>query len=79
MKTVRVPISPYLSRLLTVSSRLDKWNEFVPIPKEKTLEAAETKLKDKTKFLTFIRRALAWDPNDRPTAKELLQDSWLTN
>ncbi|KAI8650944.1 Protein kinase domain-containing protein [Fusarium keratoplasticum] len=56
-----------------------KWDEFVPIPKEKTLEAVETKLKDKTKFLPFIRRALAWDPNDRPTAKELLQDPWLTS
>ncbi|UPK99892.1 hypothetical protein LCI18_010827 [Fusarium solani-melongenae] len=56
-----------------------KWDEFVPIPEEKTLEAAETKLKDKTKFLAFLRRALAWDPNDRPTAKELLQDPWLTS
>lgn len=56
---------------------LDKWDEFVPIPEEKTLEAAETKLKDKAKFLAFMRRALAWDPNDRPTAKELLKDPWL--
>ncbi|KAM6511930.1 hypothetical protein FALCPG4_016917 [Fusarium falciforme] len=56
-----------------------KWDEFVPIPKEKTLEVSETKLKDKTKFLAFIRRALTWDPNDRPTAKELLQDPWLSS
>ncbi|KAI8712043.1 Protein kinase domain-containing protein [Fusarium sp. LHS14.1] len=55
------------------------WDEFVPIPKEKTLDAAETKLEDKTKFLAFMRRALAWDPNDRPTAKELLQDPWLSS
>ncbi|RTE69519.1 hypothetical protein BHE90_016103 [Fusarium euwallaceae] len=54
-----------------------KWDEFVPIPKEKTLEALESKLEDKTKFLAFMRRALSWDPNDRPTAKELLQDPWL--
>jgi serine/threonine protein kinase len=49
----------------------------VPIPKEKILEAAETKLENNTKFLQFIRRALSWDPDARPTAKELLQDPWL--
>ncbi|ODA80587.1 hypothetical protein RJ55_03546 [Drechmeria coniospora] len=54
------------------------WGEFVPIPKERTLEAAETKLKDSAKFLRFIRRALTWDPDTRPTAKQLLQDPWLT-
>ncbi|KAK7227924.1 hypothetical protein V2G26_000094 [Clonostachys chloroleuca] len=54
-----------------------KWGDFVPIPAEKTLEASETKLTDKTKFLQFIRRALTWDPNERPTAKKLLQDPWL--
>ncbi|KAI1132537.1 kinase-like domain-containing protein [Nemania abortiva] len=53
------------------------WGEFVPIPTEKTLEASETKLEDKSKFLQFIRRALAWDPNKRPTARELLMDPWL--
>ncbi|EFY88140.1 protein kinase, putative [Metarhizium acridum CQMa 102] len=53
------------------------WGDFVPIPSEKTLEAAETKLKDKTKFLQFMRRTLAWDPKIRPTAKELMMDPWL--
>jgi serine/threonine-protein kinase SRPK3 len=51
----------------------------VPIPKEKSLEAAETKLEDNTKFLRFIRRALAWDPDAWPTARELLQDPWLAD
>ncbi|VUC36261.1 unnamed protein product [Clonostachys rosea] len=54
-----------------------KWGEFVPIPTGRTLEAAETKLKDNAKFLAFIRRALTWDPKKRPTAKELLKDPWL--
>ncbi|KKY21607.1 putative protein kinase domain-containing protein [Phaeomoniella chlamydospora] len=54
-----------------------KWGEFVPIPKGKTLEVGETKLKNNTRFLQFIRRALHWDPSKRPTAKELLQDPWL--
>ncbi|GAB0135269.1 hypothetical protein EsDP_00003614 [Epichloe bromicola] len=53
------------------------WGGFVPIPREKTLEAAETKLGDKTKFLQFMRRSLTWDPAMRPTARELLCDPWL--
>lgn len=54
-----------------------KWIEFVPIPKERTLDSQEDKLEDKTLFLNFIRRALTWDPEQRPTARELLQDPWL--
>ncbi|KAG6031391.1 hypothetical protein E4U41_007583 [Claviceps citrina] len=53
------------------------WTDFVPIPWERTLEARETKLQDKKKFLQFMRRALAWDPSDRPTARDLLADPWL--
>lgn len=64
-------------RLLTDHVRSGNWGEFVPIQTEKTLEAVETKLQDKTKLLKFIRRALTWDPEERPTAKELLQDPWL--
>ncbi|EGY16835.1 protein kinase domain-containing protein [Verticillium dahliae VdLs.17] len=54
-----------------------KMGESVPIPREKTLEAAEAKIRDNTKFLQFIRRALTWDPKARPTAKELLGDRWV--
>ncbi|KAF1817290.1 kinase-like protein [Eremomyces bilateralis CBS 781.70] len=32
---------------------------------------------DKTRFLRFIRRMLCWDPDARPTAKELVHDPWL--
>ncbi|KAG6018178.1 hypothetical protein E4U43_007261 [Claviceps pusilla] len=53
------------------------WHGIVPIPWEKTMEAAETKLEDKSKFLQFMRRTLAWDPSKRPTARELLDDPWL--
>lgn len=35
-------------------------------------------LDQKKDFLRFIRRALAWRPEDRPTTKELLQDPWWT-
>lgn len=42
------------------------------------MEALETRLQDKAGFLGFLRRALAWMPEDRATAKELLRDPWLT-
>lgn len=66
-------------RLVTnsASAHAGNWGGFVPVPSEKTLDAAETKLKDKTKFLRFMRRVLAWDPKMRPTAKELMTDPWL--
>jgi serine/threonine-protein kinase SRPK3 len=69
--------SPWLIRNDVDSAITGKWGDFVPIPSQRTLENTETKLKDNVKFLRFIRRALAWDPDHRPTAKELLQDPWL--
>lgn len=32
---------------------------------------------EKSLFLTFIRRMLQWLPEDRSTARELLEDPWL--
>lgn len=52
-------------------------SKFVPIPAAKTLEAMERKLETHAQFVRFIRRALTWEPNKRPTAKELLNDRWL--
>ncbi|ODM20524.1 hypothetical protein SI65_03577 [Aspergillus cristatus] len=54
------------------------WSGLAPIPHDRILEALETRLEDKTAFLRFIRRTLAWIPEERRTAKELLQDPWLT-
>ncbi|KAJ9366538.1 hypothetical protein DTO282E5_8762 [Paecilomyces variotii] len=54
-----------------------QWLGLAPIPRDRTLEALETRLEDKRGFLRFIRRALTWMPEERPTAKELLQDPWL--
>ncbi|UNI24803.1 hypothetical protein JDV02_010525 [Purpureocillium takamizusanense] len=70
-------LNRHRNRALEYWDEQGNWSEFVPIPREKTLAAAETKLEDNTKFLQFIRRALTWDPAARPTAKELLQDPWL--
>jgi serine/threonine-protein kinase SRPK3 len=38
----------------------------------KALESAE-----KEEFLRFLRRLLQWEAEKRPSARELLQDSWL--
>ncbi|CAP94990.1 Pc21g00930 [Penicillium rubens Wisconsin 54-1255] len=55
-----------------------KWLGLAPIPCDRTIEALETRLEDNTGFLRFIRRALTWIPEERATAKEFLQDPWLT-
>ncbi|KAF5601319.1 cmgc srpk kinase [Fusarium pseudocircinatum] len=55
-----------------------KWLGLAPIPKNRSLEDLETRLKDSTGFIAFLRRVLTWLPEDRPTAKELVQDPWLT-
>ncbi|KAK1703148.1 protein kinase domain-containing protein [Colletotrichum lupini] len=55
------------------------WRNLVPIPRGKPLEAVGSKLENNLKFLQFIRRALTWDPDTRPTAEQLLQDPWLTD
>jgi serine/threonine protein kinase len=33
--------------------------------------------KEKTCFLKFLRRMLRWRPEDRATARELVQDPWI--
>ncbi|KAG6003500.1 hypothetical protein E4U21_001991 [Claviceps maximensis] len=75
------PPQELLKRNMTQSRRYwdedGNWIGSVPIPFERTLESVETKLEDKTKFLKFMRRALAWDPHKRPTAAELLEDPWI--
>lgn len=44
-----------------------------------TLEDLEMRLdgSEQKKFLRFIRSMLTWLPNERKTAKELLEDPWL--
>ncbi|KAL5336603.1 kinase-like domain-containing protein [Aspergillus crustosus] len=54
------------------------WKGRADIPKQ-TLEERETRLewREKDLFLQFVRKALHWDPEQRPTAMELLMDEWL--
>ncbi|KAJ9483762.1 hypothetical protein VN97_g9629 [Penicillium thymicola] len=57
---------------------LGNWKDLAPIP-HTSLEtlAANIKGEDKTGFLHWLRMALQWNPEDRPTALDLLYDEWL--
>ncbi|EWG53616.1 CMGC/SRPK protein kinase [Fusarium verticillioides 7600] len=54
-----------------------KWKGLAPIPKNRSLQELERKLRDSSAFIAFLRRVLTWMPENRPTAKALLQDPWL--
>jgi non-specific serine/threonine protein kinase len=55
-----------------------KWKEASPIP-DMTLEdlAENIEGEDKEGILRWLRKALQWKPEDRPTSLELLYDEWL--
>ncbi|RAH74790.1 putative protein kinase [Aspergillus aculeatinus CBS 121060] len=55
-----------------------KWKEVASIP-DITLEslASEVDREDKEGFFRWLRMALQWNPDDRPTALELLFDEWM--
>ncbi|RAK96128.1 kinase-like protein [Aspergillus ibericus CBS 121593] len=55
-----------------------KWKDLAPVP-HMTLEKRAINIQghDQGGFLRFMRRALKWTPEDRPTARELLFDEWL--
>lgn len=44
---------------------------------EDTVKSLEGEQKDQ--FLPFARKMLQWLPNDRKTAKELIEDPWLSD
>ncbi|KAE8165465.1 U4/U6 small nuclear ribonucleo protein PRP4 [Aspergillus tamarii] len=54
------------------------WKGLTSVP-DKTLEglAIDVRGEDKEGFLRWLRRALQWNPDDRPTALELLYDEWM--
>lgn len=53
-------------------------NEEAPVP-QVSLESQEMRLlgREQGSFLEFIRSMLQWLPEERRTAKQLLDDSWL--
>lgn len=60
------------------STHIGNWKNLAPIP-DVTLKALGAKIEgtDKEGFYRFLRKALQWRPEDRPTARELLNDEWL--
>ncbi|KAF3479599.1 kinase domain-containing [Arthroderma uncinatum] len=56
-----------------------QWIADCPIPQGNSLEKTELVLtgRNKEMFLNFVRGMLTWRPEDRKTAKELLEDPWL--
>lgn len=58
---------------------IGRWIADIPIPQGDSLDKAEQVLagRNKAMFLEFVRGMLAWRPEDRKTARELLEDPWL--
>jgi len=69
---------PSLSLLILITF-LGQWKADIPIPQNMSLDRSEENLEGKRKeeFLEFIRGMLQWRPEDRKTAKQLLDDPWL--
>lgn len=59
---------------------IGQWNGLAEISRT-SLEESEENLhgEDKGQFLRFMRKMLKWVPEERSSAKELLQDTWLRN
>ncbi|CZT00295.1 probable dis1-suppressing protein kinase dsk1 [Rhynchosporium graminicola] len=56
-----------------------KWIAEMPIPEGRTLESLETRLEGENKelFLQMMRGMLTWRPEERKTAKQMLDEPWL--
>jgi len=75
------PPMEYLQRSKTSREHFtdgDSWKAAVPIP-DVSFETMERRLHgdNKSQLLDFIRRMLQWRPEERHTAKQLLDDPWL--
>ncbi|TKA47002.1 hypothetical protein B0A49_13088 [Cryomyces minteri] len=58
-----------------------KWRGTVPVPTSRSLDQLEENLKGRRKelFVNFMTPMLQWVPENRKTAKELLDDPWLND
>lgn len=58
-----------------------RWKQDIEIPTGVGLELSEKFLEGRNKemFIAFMRGMLQWRPEDRKTAKDLLQDPWLND
>ncbi|KAF2279504.1 putative CDK4/6 [Westerdykella ornata] len=74
------PPTELLQRSPRISEFFDaegKWKGLATIP-QTSLEDLEENLhgEEKTRFLIFVRKMLQWNAEDRPSARELLEDPW---
>jgi hypothetical protein len=55
-----------------------RWRHDIKVAEHASLETSEENLEGRNKdmFLAFMRGMLQWQPEDRKTAKGLLQDPW---
>ncbi|KAJ5816010.1 hypothetical protein N7447_008243 [Penicillium robsamsonii] len=53
------------------------WKDIVPIPDIGMLESLGGQMGLPPAFVKFMRRTLTWVPNERATAKDLVEDPWL--
>lgn len=79
MKKVRTPEKRWAQRKILTSWGIGKWIAEIPIPQGMSLEKSELRLRGKNKevFLDLMRGMLQWRPEDRKTAKQLLEHPWL--
>lgn len=53
------------------------WLGLAHIPPGLMLKELEARLEDPSRFVAFLQKVLRWVPEERPMAKEMLQDPWL--
>jgi hypothetical protein len=60
---------------------LGTWKQDIEIPTGVSLETSEEFLEGRNKemFIAFMREMLQWRPEDRMTAKDMLQHPWLND
>ncbi|KAF6830907.1 protein kinase domain-containing protein [Colletotrichum plurivorum] len=78
--TMGPPPAAFLERYRCASQFFDEkgnWLCETEIPADRSFEELESRLSNKSEFLAFLRRVLAWLPEERPTPAELMQDPWL--
>lgn len=58
-----------------------KWIAEIPTAEATSLEMSETRLEGENRemFLQMMRGMLTWRPEDRKTAKQMLDEPWLKN
>lgn len=74
----RVRPNTFPTQVQSNSTSLGNWKDLAPIP-DISLESlgADIPGENKEGFFRWLRKALQWNAEDRPTATEFLFDDWL--